>query len=362
MTAIVPHSTPQRKIIHIDADCFYAAVEMRDEPAYAGQPLAVGGQADRRGVIATCNYEARAFGVRSAMATRYALRLCPHLIIVPPDFSRYKAASQAMFTIYREYTDCIEPLSLDEAYLDVTDSPHHQGSATRIAAAIKTRVKEELNLVVSAGVAPNKFLAKIASDWDKPDGLFVIRPEAVEDFIATLPVDKLFGVGPRTAEKMYQLGLKTCMDLRQKELPFLREQFGKMGTQLYQLCRGVDQRSVHSNRKRKSISVETTYLHDLNGFEQCLPYIDVLYDQLIERVQNAQATSFVQKVFVKLRLANFRVRSVEQNALNLNRETIHSLLKAACERHHEPIRLLGVGIRLRESNAGGQIDFLTPSF
>lgn len=350
-----------RKIIHIDADCFYAAVEMRDNPDFRGKPLAVGGQADRRGVIATCNYEARAFGVRSAMPTRFALRLCPQLIIVPPDFARYKAASKAIFSIYRDYTDKVEPLSLDEAYLDVSDSPHHQGSATRIAREIRARVKSELNLTVSAGVAPNKFLAKIASDWDKPDGLFVIRPHEVEAFISDLPIERLFGVGPRTASKMHALNLKTCADLRNAELPLLREQFGKMGAQLYQLCRGIDNRSVHNDHARKSISVETTYLHDLNGFEECLTQLDELYDEFIKRVEKAQAGHLIQKAFVKIRLADFKVRTVEHNALHIEREQFQELLQTICQRNPQPIRLLGLGIRLREPGDEMQMELLTDS-
>lgn len=349
-------SPPSRKIIHIDADCFYAAVEMRDHPDYIGQPLAVGGQADRRGVIATCNYDARAFGVRSAMPTRHALRLCPQLIVVPPDFARYKAASKAIFSIYRDYTDLVEPLSLDEAFLDVTDSPHHEGSATRIARAIRARVKDELNLTVSAGIAPNKFLAKIASAWDKPDGLFVIRPDEVEAFIAHLPIEQLFGVGPRTAQKMHAMGLKNCTDLRQRDLPFLRLQFGKMGTQLYLLCRGIDHRNVQNDQKRKSISVETTYLNDLHGFAQCLPHMDALYDELIERIQKAKAMTQVQKIFVKLRFSDFRVRSIEHNAHHISRQQCHDLLEIACTKHNDPIRLLGVGIRLRDNLSEGQLE------
>ena len=347
-----------RKIIHLDADCFYAAVEMRDHPNYIGQALAVGGQADRRGVIATCNYEARAFGVRSAMPTRHALRLCPQLIIVSPDFTRYKAASKAVFAIYRDYTDLVEPLSLDEAFLDVSSSPHHQGSATRIAREIRARVKSELNLIVSAGVAPNKFLAKIASDWDKPDGLFVIRPHEVEAFVEQLPVERLFGVGPRTAAKMHVLNLKTCTDLRQRELPFLREQFGKLGMQLHQLCRGIDHRSVHNNHPRKSISVETTFLNDLNGFDECLPQLQMLHNELVNRVEKAKASEAIQKAFVKLRLANFQIKSIEHNASHIGFEQFSELLKTACMRHQEPIRLLGIGIRLRESVNPLQMDWL----
>ena len=355
MSATQPNT---RKIIHLDADCFYAAVETRDNPIYIGQAIAVGGQADRRGVIATCNYEARSFGVRSAMPTRHALRLCPQLIIIPPDFTRYKAASKAIFAIYRDYSDLVEPLSLDEAFLDVSNSHHHQGSATRIAHEIRARVKTELGLVVSAGVAPNKFLAKIASDWNKPDGLFVIRPHQIEAFVEQLPIERLFGVGPRTAAKMHALNLNTCADLRQRELPFLREQFGKLGLQLHQLCRGIDQRSVYNNQHRKSISVETTYLNDLNGFEECLPQLKILYDELLDRTKKNNASEQIKKAFVKMRLANFRVKSIERNASQIGFEQFYELLKIACTRHQEPIRLLGIGIRLDEFDQTHHMDCL----
>ncbi|MGL4768303.1 MAG: DNA polymerase IV [Formosimonas sp.] len=341
----------QRKIIHLDADCFYAAVEMRDNPAFVGQPLAVGGQADRRGVIATCNYEARAFGVRSAMSTSHALRLCPHLIVVPPDFARYKAASQAIFAIYRHYTDKIEPLSLDEAYLDVSNSLLHGGIATQIAAEIRQRVKSELNLTVSAGVAPNKFLAKIASDWRKPDGLFVIRPHQVERFIATLPIERLFGVGPKTAARLHQLNIQTCTDLRGHDVTFLAQHFGKFGHQLHQLARGIDHRSVHTNYQRKSISVETTFLHDLNGFATCQAELPPLLDDLQRRIDKAQARAAVHKLFIKIKLANFTVRSMEHTCAVVALEHFEHLLRSICVRHPAPIRLLGVGVRLSEKNS-----------
>ncbi len=200
-----------RKIIHVDCDCFYAAIEMRDDPRLAGRPMAVGGSPERRGVIATCNYEARAYGVRSAMSSRHALKLCPDLLIVKPRFEAYREASREIHAIFRDYTELIEPLSLDEAYLDVSDSQWYSGSATRIAEDIRRRVARTLHITVSAGVAPNKFLAKIASDWRKPNGLFVITPGEVEAFVAALPVARLHGVGKVTADKLARLGIETCL-------------------------------------------------------------------------------------------------------------------------------------------------------
>ena len=348
-----------RKIIHLDADCFYAAVEMRDNPDYVGQPIAVGGPADRRGVVATCNYEARALGVRSAMPTRQALKLCPKLIIIHPDFTRYRAASKQIFGIYRQYTSLVEPLSLDEAYLDVTDSPHHAGSATRIAQEIRQRVREELGLVVSAGVAPNKFLAKIASDWDKPDGLFVIRPHQIDQFVQDLPIERLFGVGPRTAEKMHKLGLQNCADLRARELPFLREQFGKMGVSLYNLSRGIDNRPVNIGGHRKSISVETTFLHDITTYEDCLPHLHALYNDLQQRIERAQSTTLIQKSYVKLRLSNFKVKSIEQNTLTADKTQFANQLKALLAKHDQAIRLLGIGVRLKEPSPSRQLTLIS---
>ena len=203
-----------RKIIHCDCDCFYASVEMRDDPSLRGRPLAVGGRADQRGVIATCNYEARRYGIHSAMATAQAVKLCPDLILIPPNMEKYRITSRQIMDIYRDYTDLVEPLSLDEAYLDVTNSPHCKGSATLIAQEIRRRIFETVGITASAGVAPNKFVAKIASDWNKPDGLFLVRPGEVDAFVAALPVKKLFGVGKVTAAKLHSLGAQTCGDLR----------------------------------------------------------------------------------------------------------------------------------------------------
>ena len=347
-----------RKIIHFDADCFYAAVEMRDNPALRGKPIAVGGTTAQRGVIATCNYEARAFGVRSAMPTRRALELCPQLILLKPDFPRYRAASQAICRIYREYSELIEPLSLDEAYVDVSACGAHRGSATLIAQAIRVRVKAEVGLTVSAGVAPNKFLAKIASDWRKPDGLFVIRPQDVDAFVRELPVEKLFGVGPRTAAKMHRLKLFTCADVRERELPFLISQFGKLGTSLYQAARGIDSRAVHTQHPRKSISVETTFAHDLRDLSDALTPLSELHTDLLARIERHQAQPLVQKTFVKLRMANFKIHTLEMNSMDLSRAHFEQLLTKLCQKHEGAIRLLGVGVRLREPDEVAQLDLL----
>jgi DNA polymerase-4 len=344
-----------RKIIHCDCDCFYAAVEMRDDPALRGRPLAVGGRPDQRGVVATCNYEARHFGVRSAMATSQALQRCPDLIVLPPAMDKYRAASKQILAIYRDYTDLVEPLSLDEAYLDVTHSSHFQGSATLIAQEIRARIAQTVGITASAGVAPNKFLAKIASDWNKPDGLFVVRPQDVDAFVAALPVDKLFGVGKVTAAKLKRLGVNNCIDLRNWPMADLQHHFGKFGASLYGLCRGVDPRQVSSSRERKSISVEETYLVDLPGLDACRRELPALIEKLVERVRRAKAERQLHKLFVKIRFADFRRTTAECVGTTIDAALFNKLLETGFERGNKPVRLLGAGVRLASEEEENQL-------
>lgn len=345
-----------RKIIHIDCDCFYAAVETRDQPRYRGKPLAVGGDPGRRGVIATCNYEARAYGVRAAMPSARALTLCPELVIVRPDFDRYRKVSQAMHVIFKRYTADIEPLSLDEAFLDVTDSDHFDNSATRIAEALRQQIRNELGITVSAGVAPNKFLAKIASDWRKPDGLFVIRPDQASDFVRSLPVEKIFGVGRVTAEKMHQLGMKTCGDLQTLTRLELGQHFGSFGERLYHLCRGEDDRPVQTTRRRKSVSVEHTYDEDLPRLEHWLQALPALLAQLRERMQRLDHSYLGHAVFAKVRYSNFSSSTCEAPGEKLSEEVFADLMRTLWQRQAAPARLLGIGVRLRDVNSPQQPD------
>ncbi|MBT8767631.1 DNA polymerase IV [Metapseudomonas boanensis] len=338
----------QRKIIHIDCDCFYAAIEMRDDPSLANRPLAVGGAADRRGVIATCNYEARAYGVRSAMSSRHALKLCPDLLIVRPRMDAYKTVSREIHQIFRDYTELIEPLSLDEAYLDVSDSPHFSGSATRIAQEIRRRVAKELRITVSAGVAPNKFLAKIASDWRKPDGLFVVTPELVDDFVAALPVSKLHGVGKVTADKLARLGVRTCADLRDWNRLALAREFGSFGERLYNLARGQDDRRVQVDSRRQSVSVEHTYDQDLPDLAACLSRLPVLLEELNGRMARLDASYKPDKPFVKLKFHDFTQTTLEQAGARRDLDSYKLLLSAAFARGDKPVRLIGVGVRLQD--------------
>lgn len=335
-----------RKIIHIDADCFYAAIEMRDNPRLQGRAVAVGGSADRRGVIATCNYEARSWGVHSAMPTARALKLCPDLEVIKPRMDAYKEASRQIHSILHDYTDCIEPLSLDEAFLDVSDCTLCSGSATLIAKEIRSRVWQELRLIVSAGVAPNKFLAKIASDWRKPDGLFVITPDQVDDFVLVLPVKKLHGVGKVTAAKLERMGIVNCAQLREHSVLALTKAFGSFGERLWSLARGIDQRPVQPNSRRQSVSLERTYDKDLPDLAACQAQLPGLLEQLTVRQQRLDDNYRPDKPFVKVKFHDFTQTTVEQAGAAFDLDSYSLLLSAAYMRGNKPVRLLGVGVRL----------------
>lgn len=334
------------KIIHCDCDCFYAAVETRDDPSLRGLPVAVGGQADQRGVIATCNYEARAFGVRSAMATAQALKRCPQLIVLRPAMEKYRIASRQILSIYRDYTELVEPLSLDEAYLDVSQVTHFRGSATLIAKEIRQRIADTVGITASAGIAPNKFLAKIASDWNKPDGQFVIRPEQVDAFVSALPVKKLFGVGRVTEAKLQRLGASTCADLRTWTAIDLQRHFGRFGERLYQLCRGIDTRAVSPSRERKSVSVEETYVTDLPDLAACRAALPELLQRLAQRIERAGAQDSVCKLFIKIRFSDFQHTTVECVGRSLDDASFYRLLETGLQRRALAVRLLGAGVRV----------------
>ncbi|MCY1398982.1 DNA polymerase IV [compost metagenome] len=349
-----PAAMSQRKIIHIDCDCFYAAIEMRDDPSLVGKPLAVGGAPDKRGVVATCNYEARVYGLHSAMAMRTAVKLCPDLTIVRPRMDVYKGVSREIHGIFRDYTERIEPLSLDEAYLDVSDSPHFSGSATRIAQDIRRRVWESLHITVSAGVAPNKFLAKIASDWRKPDGLFVITPDEVEDFVAGLPVKKLHGVGKVTADKLARLGITTCLDLRDWSRIALAKEFGSFGERLWNLARGIDERPVEVDSRRQSISVENTFDRDLPDLAACQDELPGLLGELERRMGRLDGSYRPGKPFIKLKFHDFTQTTLEQAGAARDLDSYRLLLAQAFQRGDKPVRLIGVGVRLVDLREGSE--------
>lgn len=338
-----------RKIIHCDCDCFFAAIEIRDDPGLAGLPVAVGGDPGKRGVIATCNYEARKFGIHSAMASASARRLCPDLIIIPPSKNKYSEASKQMHKIFKDYTSLVEPLSLDEAFLDVSNSKKCKGSATLIAAEIRQRVREEMNITLSAGIAPNKFLAKVASDWNKPDGQYVITPDKVNDFVVSLNVRKIFGVGKVTATKMQNLGIETCQDLQAYSQAELLTLFGSFGERLYTLCRGIDERPVVTEHPRKSISVELTYNQDLADLKHCIAELPDLLDKLEQRIHRSNRQVSIGKLFVKLKFNDFITTTVEQVSQEVDLQLLKNLCQTGYERGNKPVRLLGVGIRLKEA-------------
>ena len=339
-----------RKIIHIDMDCFYAAIEERDRPEYRGKPLAVGGAAHQRGVLCTCNYPARQRGLHSAMPTHRALALCPELILLPVDMNKYRQVSQAIHAIFRDFTPLVEPLSLDEAYLDVTACTAFSGSATRIATEIKRRIKEQLALTASAGVAPNKFLAKVASDWRKPDGLWVITPEKITDFVAALPVDKLSGVGKVTANKLRQKGILTCRDLQQYDLNQLRDEWGKLGDRFYALCRGQDDRPVEPNRIRRSLSVEQTFPEDLINLPAAQKVLPDLFQLLQNRLKRYN-TQTIKGQFIKIKFYDFTQTTVECIHSPLELPLFYELLAQGFRRGNKDIRLIGLGVRFHENGS-----------
>ena len=341
-----------RKIIHCDCDCFYASVEMRDDPTLRGRPVAVGGRAETRGVIATCNYEARAFGVHSAMPTARALQLCPQLVLLAPDFERYREASRRILAIYHDYTALVEPLSLDEAYLDVTGVERCRGSASLMAQEIRARIRAEVGITASAGIAPNKFIAKVASDWNKPDGQFVVRPQDVDAFVAALPVKKIFGVGKVTAAKLARLGAHTCADLRAWSVAELTREFGSFGASLHHLCRGIDERAVQPDRVRKSLSVETTYTPDLHDLAACRAGLLALLEDFHRRFERARDRPPVRKAFVKVRFSDFSRTTAECVSSAPDEATWLRLLDEAHARKALPVRLLGVGVRFTEEEGG----------
>ncbi len=335
-----------KKIIHCDADCFYAAVEIRDNPQLKGLPVAVGGKTQRRGVITTCSYEAREFGVRAAMPAAHALKLCPKLIILGHNMEKYRIASQQMREIFLDYTPLVEPLSLDEAYLDVTACTQLQSSATRIAKEIQARIYTSVGITVSAGVANSKYLAKIASDINKPNGIYTIPPKDIPSFLKTLPVKKLFGVGAVTQQKMRSLGLETCHDLTALSKIELVTHFGRFGGTLYHLCRGIDERLVTPNRIRKSISVEHTYHRDLTTAEQYVDAAGALFEELRTRIEKLDSQYIPQKPFAKLKFNDFTVTTIEKAERPITLESYKQLIREGASRQLKPIRLIGIGARL----------------
>ncbi len=337
----MPANSP-RKIIHVDMDCFYAAIEIRERPELAGKPVAVGGGSGR-GVLTTCNYEARRFGCRSAMPGFKARRLCPDLIMLPVRFDLYRAESAKIREIFTEFTELIEPLSLDEAYLDVS---HLHSKAAAIAWEIRERIRERTGLTASAGIAPNKFLAKIASDWDKPDGQYEITEDRMDDFLIPLPVEKIWGVGKRTAEKLHAQGVKTCGDLREWKESLLMARFGKMGSSLFRLCRGIDDREVNPDRERKSLSNENTFRENIFELEEAHERIGKILSELIEDYQEKCSDREIRECFVKLKFEDFQTTTAQKASHRIDVDLYADLLEEAWHRGQgRTVRLIGAGVR-----------------
>jgi len=349
-------SAAVRRIIHVDMDAFYASVEQRDDPSLRGRPVAVGGEPDSRGVVAASSYEARAFGVRSAMPMSRALRLCPELAIVRPDFQRYRAVSQQVLQIFRSCTPLVEPLSLDEAYLDVTENRWGEPLATAVAKRLKQRIFDETRLTASAGVAPNKFLAKIASGWQKPDGLTVISPGRVEAFLQQLPVDALWGVGPVTAAKLRKIGIARLVEVRAADPLLLQRAVGSLAGVLQRLARGEDARPVVPNRPHKSSSSENTYNEDLLDMDAIRAEIDRMARKAAQWL--ARKKLLARSVAIKVRYAGFTTVTRSHTAAAATRDADEIAARALAllsrtDAGKKPVRLLGAGVHgLVEGDAG----------
>jgi DNA polymerase-4 len=331
-----------RAIIHLDMDCFYAAIEVRDRPELRGKPVGVGGARDRRGVLTTCNYEARKFGVRSAMPTFMALQRCPKLIVLPTRFDVYRREAAVIRAILHRFTPLVEPLSLDEAYLDVSA---HPGAPGALAQVIRDLIFRKTKLTASAGIAPNKLVAKIASELNKPDGQCEVAPNEVPEFMAALSVRKIWGIGAVTEQKLQQRGITTCGELQRFNRVQLLDIFGKFGAELYDLCRGIDERPVEPHRERKSLSNEETFSSNLETLAACEEKLEELFAELMADLAQKETTRAVTKIFVKLKFADFTRTTVERAGLAPSLGEYCTLLAEAFGRTGKSVRLLGVGVR-----------------
>lgn len=343
-----------RKIIHIDMDAFFAAVEMRDNPALRNVPMAVGGSSDRRGVISTSNYEARKYGVRSAMATAHALKLCPQLVLVRGSMEKYREASGIVFDIFHEYTPLVEGLSLDEAYLDVTNCELFNNSATLIAQDIRKKIFERTGgLTASAGIAPNKLIAKIASDYKKPNGQFTVAPDDVNEFIKTIPVERIHGIGKVTAKHMHDMNIKTCLDMQKYSRSELIYHFGKFGDALYDYCRGIDERTVETEYERKSLGTEETFSKDISDFNEMKEHIARMAEEVKGSLSEYEDRT-VKNLHVKIKYFDFKVTTIER-AMPFSVENFLYLLEERWLQDPRPVRLLGVGVKFEDIEEVSQL-------
>jgi DNA polymerase-4 len=344
-----------RKIIHIDMDCFYAAIEERENPSLRGKPLAVGG-GSRRGVLTTANYEARKYGCRSAMPVFKALELCPHLTLVPVRFDLYRAESSRIRAIFGRFTDVIEPLSLDEAYLDVS---HLETSGAAVAREIRAQILEERGLTASAGIACNKLVAKIASEWNKPNGQHEVTAEDFDAFMAALPVGRLWGVGKKMSGRLASLGVETCADLRQIDKIELAKRFGKWGLELWDLARGIDDRPVETERIRKSVSSENTFPENIETLPALIPHLRGLVEGLAGELAERYTDRTIRSLVVKLKFADFEQTTAERAWPVLEPSIFGELATEAWRRgNNRPVRLLGAGVRFEDPRRVEQMELL----
>ena len=337
-----------RKVLHIDCDCFFAAVEMRENPQLCHVPIAIGGHSERRGVISTCNYPARKFGIHSAMATAQALKKCPKLILLPGNMALYREVSQQVMAIIQRYGIAYEQVSVDEAYLELDPDD----SAIEVGNRIRAEVEAEVGITVSVGAAPNKFLAKVASDWNKPNGLFAVKPHKVDSFVSQLEVRKIPGIGPKTAERLAAKGIVLCSDAQSYSLIDLVNLFGRTGVSLYKRCRGQDDRQLSIGRLRKSISVEHTFAQDIFLAEQLNDEVEILWKKFLQRTDKANINSRSLAPFVKVKFNDFSQTTLADHLQTASLESFRQLLQQARLRHdadeNQGVRLIGIGGRCPE--------------
>jgi len=338
------------KIIHVDMDCFYASVEIKDRPELRTKPVAVAGSSEDRGVITTCNYIAREYGVRSAMPSVKAKKLCPNIIFLPVNMEKYRQVSKEIHKIYRCYTKIIEPVSLDEAYLDVTQSEYCNGNPEVMAKQIRQKIFDDLGITASAGISSNKLLSKIASDWNKPNGQFCIPDDKIKSFILNIPIRKIHGVGKKTEELLKSHKVNTCKDLQKLSIEELSKILGKFGITIYSLCRGIDNREVDSNRVSKSLSVEDTYSVDLRNLEQCNEELKFLFKELSIRLSKEKYKNrTIKTCFLKIKFSDFKSISSQISTENMDLDIFLNLLKKSYSPNNKPIRLLGVGVQFNNN-------------
>ena len=341
----------QRKIIHVDMDSFYASVEIRDKPHLKKLPVAVAGSSKSRGVITTCNYIARKFGIKSAMSSVVAKRLCPNLVFLPVNMDKYRGVSKEIHDIFKCYTRIIEPISLDEAYLDVSDSDYCDNNPVIMAFQIRKKIFEDLKITASAGIATNKFLAKIASDWNKPNGQFVIYEEDIQDFIYKLPVRKINGVGEKTEKKLLDVGVKYFSDLQKIDINELIRIFGKHGEHLYELCRGRDDRQVENNKISKSLSVEDTYFDDINSTEESIIELRKIHKKLLLRLNNKKGDDIsIKSCFVKIKFNDFKMISNQKSSMTCEYDIFEKLLIKMLRQNKKSVRLIGAGVQFSNNS------------